>query len=261
MTQPAPVRKRSTRLSRKGGLIPETFAIFRAWDLTKSFRENLSLIEEVNPIGANSRAWLREVLFTLSSRFGEADSYRPLVIMAQRGVGLEVWKACLYWHVGAADGLYHDFATNWLFAHYESGTYRIQSSDVIPFVRQQTDGQIGGGRDLRDYGVTRAARDLLRLATQFGLLSGSSVHYFNSYHLPEEAFLYWLHAITERELSPRKVIESADWRLCLLTPDKVERELLRLHQYRKVHYESAGSLTQLQLPASSLSEYAEELAA
>ena len=34
----------------------------------------------------------------------------------------------------------------------------------------------------------------------------------------------------------------------LMRPSDVERELLRLHQFRKLHYEVAGSLVQLSLP-------------
>lgn len=41
----------------------------------------------------------------------------------------------------------------------------------------------------------------------------------------------------------------------------VERELLRLHQFRKVHYEVAGSLAQLTLPCDSTAAYVRELVA
>ena len=40
-------------------------------------------------------------------------------------------------------------------------------------------------------------------------------------------------------------------------PEDVERELLRLHQYRKLSYESAGSLGQLTLPFPTALAYAE----
>ena len=43
--------------------------------------------------------------------------------------------------------------------------------------------------------------------------------------------------------------------------DDVERELLRLHQFRRLHYEVAGSLAQLDLPAARLPRTREELVA
>jgi hypothetical protein len=36
----------------------------------------------------------------------------------------------------------------------------------------------------------------------------------------------------------------------------VEQALFRLHQFRRLHYEVAGSLAQLQLPCGSSMEYA-----
>jgi hypothetical protein len=47
----------------------------------------------------------------------------------------------------------------------------------------------------------------------------------------------------------------------LMHPSDVERELLRLHQYRKVNYQIAGSLLQLTLPYANACEYAERMVA
>jgi len=46
----------------------------------------------------------------------------------------------------------------------------------------------------------------------------------------------------------------------LMDAADVEREILRLHQFHKLHYEVAGSLVQLKLPYNSLVDYARELA-
>ena len=47
----------------------------------------------------------------------------------------------------------------------------------------------------------------------------------------------------------------------LMRPADVERELLRLHQFRKLDYQVAGSLVQLALPCASAREYAERMVA
>jgi hypothetical protein len=57
------------------------------------------------------------------------------------------------------------------------------------------------------------------------------------------------------------VLESEDWKMFLMLPSDVERELLRLHQYRKLDYQVAGSLVQLTLPCSTTREYAERMVA
>ena len=99
------------------------------------------------------------------------------------------------------------------------------------------------------------------MAVDFGLLRGSVVKEFASYHLPERSFLYLLYAIREETHSPRKVIESDDWRMFLMLPSDVEQELLRLHQFRKLDYQVAGSIVQLTLPCASACEYAERMVA
>ena len=105
------------------------------------------------------------------------------------------------------------------------------------------------------------AAGLLKMAVDFGLLRGSVAKEFVSYHLPERSFLYLLHAMRDEKLSPSKVVASPDWRLFLMRPADVEHELLRLHQFRKLEYQVAGSLVQLSLPCTSACEYAERMVA
>ena len=69
------------------------------------------------------------------------------------------------------------------------------------------------------------------------------------------------HAIAETETSVNKLIASPDWGMYLLAPDDVERQIVHLHQFRKLHYEVAGSLAQLTLPCRSAAEFAQAMAA
>jgi hypothetical protein len=105
------------------------------------------------------------------------------------------------------------------------------------------------------------AAGLLKLAVDFGLLRGKVVREFATYHLPERSFLYLLHAMREERNSPSDVVGAHDWRMFLMRPADVEHELLRLHQFRKLEYEVAGSLVQLSLPCASSREYAERMVA
>ncbi len=79
--------------------------------------------------------------------------------------------------------------------------------------------------------------------------------------MPERSFLYLLHAIQDEQQNPSKVITAPDWKMFLMRPADVEREVLRLHQFRKLEYQVAGSLVQLSLPCSSSREYAERMVA
>lgn len=254
-------RKFSTRLIRKGALIEETYAAFRNWDLSIAFRKNIESIRENNPIGAANQKWLHEILTTLSSRFEKHESIEPLVLLARGNLPIYKWRACLLWHIGNLDEIYYSFATEWLFPQYREGAYLLRTEDALPFVRRITDGRTASGGKLSEYGALRAARDLLRMASDFGLLEGKVRKRFANYHLPQEAFMYVLHGLSGAGFSTSQILSSKDWRLFLLDRDDVERELFRLHQYKVLEYHVAGSMTQLRLPRTSLKEYARELMA
>jgi hypothetical protein len=69
------------------------------------------------------------------------------------------------------------------------------------------------------------------------------------------------HAISETEPNAHRLAQSPDWHMYLMDAADVEREILRLHQFHKVHYQIAGSLAQLKLPCDSSADYARELVA
>lgn len=245
----------------KGAMIDETYAVFAAWDFERSKRENLDRLRDENFIGASSATWLRDVAKVLNRRFDPAGRDRPLVMLAKRGLAVEEWKPLLLWHMTRDEFLVRDFLETWLFAAYDSGTFRVHTEDVVQYLSS-----IGkrGGTTEHEWSVEttkRVAAGLLKMAVDFGLLRGSVAKEFVSFHLPERSFLYLLHAMRDEKLSPSKMISSPEWRLFLMRPADVEHELLRLHQFKKLEYQVAGSLVQLSLPCTSTSEYAERMVA
>jgi hypothetical protein len=244
----------------KGSLIEETYAVFRSWDYALSKTENLKLAREQNTIGAKSANWALNVSWAISRRFDPAGRDRPLVELAKSGCDREVWKPLLLYHMTRDEFLVRDFLVNWLYPQFTAGAYRLHADDVLPYL-----GGLNKKKGIEWSGswsastLQRVASGLLRIAADFGLLKGAQAKEFASYHLPEQSFLYLLHAMTDCEASARRVIDAEDWRMYLMDASDVERELLRLHQFRKLHYEAAGTLAQIKLPAGSAAEYVREL--
>lgn len=242
----------------KGALIEETYAVFRDWEFTRSLEGNLASMKAQNVIGAKSEHWLRDVGFVLRRRFDPDGRDRNLVELAQRGCPLELWKPLLLWHMTRDEFLFRDFLMHWLYDHFAEGTLRVQARDLWPY--------LGG---LYEKGLVsdpwkastlqRVSSELLRMTVDFGLMRGAVTREFASYHLPDEAFLYVLHAMIELQPNARDVVESPDWHMFLMDARDVERELFRLHQFRRVHYDVAGSLAQLKLPCDSAADYAREM--
>ena len=105
----------------------------------------------------------------------------------------------------------------------------------------------------------RVASALLKIAADLGLLRGTQVREFTPYRLPDPSLLYLLHAVAEREPNARNLLDAPDWRMYLMSPADVEREALRLHQYRALDLQVAGTLAQLELPAPSLDAFAHQM--
>ena len=170
----------------------------------------------------------------------------PAVLQA----ACSAWRAALLWHATRDEFLLRDFLLNWLYPRFEAGTQELRTADVETYL-----GSLAATKAWSPLTRNRVAGALLRSAAQTGLLTGHQTRRFASYHLNDEAFLYLLHALAEREPNGRRLVHSPEWRMFLMGPAEVERELLRLHQYRKLRYEAAGTLAQLQLPDPSLADH------
>ncbi len=244
----------------KGAMIEDTYAVFQDWNFELSREENLRIVRDSNTIGATSAGWLRDVYKVLHRRFDPNGVDRPLVDLAKGRCSYDMWKPILLWHMTRDEFLVRDFLIEWLFPQYEEGTLRVRTEELTPYLRALHQRKLVQ-EPWSQSTIDRVASGLLRMTTDFGLMSGKLHREFESYHLPEESFLYLLHAMTAQQPNAREVIHSKDWRMYLMHPDDVERELFRLHQFRKLHYEAAGSISQLTLPCESAAAYVKELAA
>lgn len=246
----------------KGSLINETYAVFRGWDFDQSKVDNLRRVRDENSIGGTSAHWARDVAKVLNRRFDPVGRDRPLVELAKAAMDQESWKPILLFHMTRDEFLLRDFLVNWLYDQFAQGAFRLSTADVVAYLQMlsKKKGVEWSGR-WSEKTTARVASALLKIATDFGLLKGAARREFNSYHLPETSFLYLLQAIAETEGNARRVVDARDWRLFLLDPADVERELLRLHQFRKLDYQVAGSLVQLKLPYPSAAAYTSEICA
>jgi hypothetical protein len=245
----------------KGAMIEETYTAFSTWRFAKPKKENLDRIRRDNPIGAKTETWLRDVAKVLNRRFDPAGRDRPLVTLAQHRCDMDVWKPLLLWHITRDEFLLRDFLLHWLYPRFDDGTFRISAEEIRPYLLGVS--KRGGVVEHKwtETTLDRVAVGLLRIATDFGLLTGVQRRQFASYHLPDASFLYILHAMREQRLAPARLVASPEWRMYLMRPSDVERELLRLHQFRKLEYHVAGSLVQLKLPYEGTSQYAEGMVA
>lgn len=246
----------------KGSLINETYAVFSGWDFDVSKAENFDRVREENPIGARSKNWARDIAWVLNRRFDPAGRDRTLVELAKAGMDQDSWKPILLFHMTRDEFLLRDFLVNWIYDQFAQGAFCLSTADVVTYLQTLSKKKgIEWSGQWSEKTTARVASGLLKIASDFGLLKGTIRREFNSYHLPETSFLYLLQAIAETESNARRIVDARDWRLFLLDPADVERELLRLHQFRKLDYQAAGSLAQLKLHHPSAAAYTSEICA
>jgi hypothetical protein len=240
----------SSLTATRGAMIEHSWTAFRAWDFSRSLEDNLTSLVEANPFGATGN-WLTLIYKVFHSRIDPVRD-RPLILLAKGGMDRVEWEPLFLWHLTRDDLLLREFLTTWLWEQYVDGAFRIDTEDVALWLE---------GVEAQ-HGITwaastrkRTASGLLSVAAAVGLLAGTVSRRFTAYHLPEASFLYLLHAMAEGEPNARRLVNLPDWRMYRMRPEDVEAELLRLHQFRRVHYDVAGSLSQLKLPAPSLADW------
>jgi hypothetical protein len=245
----------------KGALIDESYSFLSEWDSNRSREDNLRIWKDRNPVGLRSHTWIRDVAFVMNRRFDPDGRDLPLRVLARAGCDLLEWKPLLLWHITRDEFVLRDFLVSWLFPAFEAGVFRIRAEDLYAHLLSLRDRGALLAKEWSETTVDRVAHALLVMAKDFGLLTGGVTKEFASFHLPERSFLYLLHAMRDEKLNPGKLVGAPDWRMFMMRPGDVEHELLRLHQYRKLEYDVAGSLVQLSLPCTSSREYAERMAA
>lgn len=255
MTLPSRAQVVSSFTVVKGSMINETYGVFKGWDFAVSKRENLDRLRDGNTIGASSLTWLRDVAKVLNRRFQPDAQDKPLVMLAQAGCPLDEWKPLLLWHMTRDEFLVRDFLRNWLFPAQVAQVARVRVGDVVSYLAGVGDRGAVTEHAWSETTTKRVAAGLLKMAADFGLLRGGAAKEFTTYHLPDRSFLYLLHALRDQASNPGKIVGSPDWRLFLMGPADVEAELLRLHQYRKLDYQVAGSLVELSLPCVDAVSY------
>lgn len=249
----------SQRLIRKGALIEDTYNLFRNWKDEMSFDQNFNRSFHGS---FRSEAWKKEVHSTLGRRFRDLKAANSLILLARSGYDISDWKYCLHFWIAIHETLYNLFLATWLYPEYQSGRFSLRTEDAVQHVLTVWKSNNSGSRPLSEYGAIRTARDLLRMARDFGLLEGEGpTKTFSSVHLSDELILYFCHIIASEENSTSRVLTSKLWKLLLLSQDQVHAHLLRLHQYRKLEYHVAGSIVELKLPCASACQYTERMVA
>lgn len=193
----------------------DTYRLFADWDFNLSTDENLERGLEGR---AATQGWDAEVVATVRRRVRDFGRMKSLIILAQRNLPLSDWRDCLRLWVGATEEPFHSFATGWLFEEKERGRSRIRSEELIPVVDAAALRRPGKPLPISEYSRIRAARDLLKTATDLGMIEGGGpARTYSTIAMSDDVLVYYVHLIAELEGDASRVPDSKLWRLAILS--------------------------------------------
>jgi len=249
----------SSNSGTRGALVDETYSIFAAWDPSVSQRENLARVRKGTVITCSSYSRLADITDAFGCHYEPGGRDRALFQLVRRGLPMHEFKPILLWHMARSDLLVQDFIENWLYPNVAERHRNVCVRDVETYLESLQD-RFGEKKKPWSISTTnRTAAGLVKLAADFGLLRGKVHKQRVIFDMPEQSFLYILHAIHDDVQSTLRTVKSSNWRLFLMDSVEIEHRILRLHQFRKLDYQVAGSIAQLALPCASACEYAERM--
>jgi len=254
----------SSKIIKAGALLPDTKALFSAWDPKLSVSDNIHRIHDHNLLGKTSRSRAEDILAAFRQRYlTEETVARALAALVKRQSNLSACTAqaggntldrILYFHTARADLLLQDVVINFLVPQRAQGRMDIDVREVERTLRKWVDeGKTSGAWG--DYTVRRVTRGLLSTLRDFGVLRGAVNKRIAPVYLSVQAFSYIAFYLKQHQPSGAKLLDLVDWRLFFLPRDGVERFFLEAHQNDLLEYHVAGSVTRLTFPTTTLEEY------
>ena len=217
----------SQRYLRNGPLVEESYRLFGGWRDAASIDENF---DEVLRDRFPTVAQVTEVRTTISGRLRNLDAMRPLIVLARNGMRLQDWRDCRRLWIGATEEPFGSFVRDWLFPQFSGGRYQVTADSAREFAINAWNAH-SPKRSLSQYGVVRAARDLVRTAARLGMLAGAGpIKTFAASSMSDDVLLFYVQLIADLEGSPTKVPDSPLWRLALMPASEAHVTLLHLHQ-------------------------------
>ena len=250
----------SSKIIKAGALLADTKTLLLHWDTSAFVQQNLTRFRNENLFGKASRSRIEDVLAILRQRYLlELDVIRALVVLVQRSMPAACLDRILFFHSARSDVLLRDIVSKLLAPQNAEGITTINVNEVCKALADW----VAGGKTKGQWSeptIRRIAQGLLSTLRDFGVLEGAVNKRIAPALLPVEAFAYVMFYLKQQQPSGAKLIELPDWKLFFLPREGVERFLFEAHQKHLLEYHSAGTVSRLTFPASTLEEYANVLA-
>jgi hypothetical protein len=255
----SPAPRYTSRIIKASALTGDARLLLAEWDLSRPVAHNLEDARRRNIFGKASRQRVEDILIIFRQRyFDDLDVGAALVTLAQTDASGGWLDPLLYFFAAQNDIILRDLVVDVIYTRQLAGFGDLPVEVVVRAIRQW----VAEGKTTTGWGdatVVRVAQGALAALRDFGVLQGAVHKRIAPIYLPTPAFAMvalWLH---RRQPSGERVLHSDEWKLFLLPAEGVERFFIEAHQAHLLTYFAAGSVVQLEFPATTLREYAHVL--
>jgi hypothetical protein len=249
----------TSKIIKASALLDDTKTLFSHWDADSSMRENLDRIRRENVFAKASRSRVEDILAIFRHRYlVEPDVSKALVVLVKNRFPSASLDRVLYFHAAGADTLLHDVVTEILVPSQAHGITDITPAAVQKVLAKWVEQGLTTSK-WSENTTERVAQGLMSTLRDFGVLQGAIKKRIAPAYMPVTAFAYIAFYLKQHQPSGAKLLEHPDWKLFFLNRDLVERFLFEANQHHLLEYHSAGTVTRLTFPATTLEEYANVL--
>jgi hypothetical protein len=249
----------SSRIIKASALLADTHLLLDVWDLAQPVSVNLERAQRENIFGKASRRRVNDILTIFRQRyFDDPDVGGALVTLAQGGAPANWLDPMLYFFAAQNDRTLRDMVVQVIYPRHLMGRADLPVEVVTSTLRQW----VAEGLTAKPWGeetMVRVSQGVMATLRDFGLLQGAVRKQIAPIYLPDPAFALAALWLLRHEGAGARVLQSDDWKLFLLPVEGVERFLIEAHQQHLLTYYAAGSITRLEFPADTLTEYAHVL--
>jgi hypothetical protein len=249
-------RQYNSTLAGKGAYLSDTKTALREMDAGRHLDQIRQAVLEEDLLDhrtRHSRSTVWKEIFRRYISERDPGHVATLARMVARCPHPTATDLALFYEYCQVDALLYDLTAYCTYELYQGARTAIDKVDVNEWLsRRETDHPEIANWSPRTRG--RLTAGYLSTIRDFGLVKGSKHKEFHKMYVPRESFVYALYHQKDRGLEGKALIQSADWRLFLLSESEVVFLLEDAANGGFIHFRHAGDIYDLRFVYRDLPE-------
>lgn len=242
------IQSHASRGTAKGGLVQESFSVFRAILHGLAASEVRPAILQGRLLQKTSIETRRSIWMALRHRYFSIDPVvaKALVEAAKFGADSVEFRSLLYLYYALRDRVVFDFVTGPLWNRWTSGSTAIGSPAFLEFLDLLSISH-DSVRQWRESTKIRLGRNIYAALRDFGVLTGLQKKTIQQPAVALETLFHLLAVLSTEGARGSGILSAPDWRLFLLSETQVAAHLAEMARLGWIRFERSGRVVILEI--------------